>query len=344
MIRTGYRRFSRLCACVLVLLLMSLTACGERTQKTDGETELITLKTGNTGVTTVEAPSASTEAVSTSSEQNTGTSTAHTSSAAAASTLSPSATTSTEMTTESTASSTAEGQTETTSSSAVEASSSGESEEGTETTTASASASASGTGGFYTSIVTADPTKGVLILCNKTYRLPDDFEPAELADVPTNYYVSDGKEYKMEREALDAFMEMSDAAWAETENRVDLRIVSGYRSKSYQDWLYNNYKNQYGQDEADSYSARPRHSEHETGLCCDINMVSTSFENTEAYEWLVKNAADYGFILRYPKGKESITGYIFEAWHWRYVGVETAHAVVESGLTYDEYYEKYIAD
>ncbi len=211
------------------------------------------------------------------------------------------------------------------------------------TSTEASTGVGSAVGGFYNDIKVTDTSLGILVLCNKNYRLPDSYEAENLEDVPSNYYVNDGKEYKMSKPALDAFIEMSDAAYAQN-NEIDLRVVSGYRSKSYQEWLYNHYANSYGQEDADTYSARPRHSEHETGLCCDINIVSVDFENTAAFEWLMANAADYGFILRYPKGKEHITGYIYEPWHWRYVGVETAKAVVESGLTYDEYFLKYIGE
>lgn len=210
-------------------------------------------------------------------------------------------------------------------------------------TTETPETDASDAQGFYSDIKITDTSYGILLLCNKSYRLPDDFDAADLQDVSDNYYVHDGKEYKMNKEALEAFMAMSDAAYSENSN-IDLRIVSGYRTKSYQEFLYNSYVNSYGKSEADTYSARPRHSEHETGLCCDINIVSESFKNTEAYAWLVENAADYGFILRFPEGKEHITGYIYEPWHWRYVGSETAKAVVASGLTYDEYFLQYIGE
>ena len=89
----------------------------------------------------------------------------------------------------------------------------------------------------------------------------------------------------------------------------------------------------------DTFSARPGHSEHQTGLALDINVASSSahFENTPAFAWLKEHCAQYGFILRYDQGKEDITGYRFEPWHYRYVGVETAQAVMEQGLAYEEY-------
>lgn len=188
-----------------------------------------------------------------------------------------------------------------------------------------------------------DTGVGVLVLVNKNYKLPDGFEPDELEQIPANYAVGADREYYMQKEALDAFIKMSDAAYAE-DKEIDLRVISGYRSNSYQNWLYNNYSENYGQEEADTYSARPGHSEHETGLACDINVVDQSFENTKAFAWLQEHAHEYGYILRFPKGKEHITGYIYEPWHWRYIGVEYAEAVKNSGLTYEEYYLKYLGN
>ena len=88
-----------------------------------------------------------------------------------------------------------------------------------------------------------------------------------------------------------------------------------------------------------SYSARAGHSEHQTGLALDINTASTQahFENTRAYAWLQTHCAQYGFLLRYPKGKEAVTGYRFEPWHYRYVGAEIAGACMSQGITYEEY-------
>lgn len=94
-----------------------------------------------------------------------------------------------------------------------------------------------------------------------------------------------------------------------------------------------------GQSLADTYSARPGSSEHQTGLALDINTASVQahFENTPTYAWLVEHCAEYGFILRYPEGKERITGYRFEPWHYRYVGKDIAKLCMERDLTYEEY-------
>ena len=98
-----------------------------------------------------------------------------------------------------------------------------------------------------------------------------------------------------------------------------------------------------GKTYADNYSARAGHSEHQTGLAVDINSTKNSFENTNAFKWMQKHAHEYGYILRYPKGKKWITGYEYEPWHYRYVGVQAAEIIHREGSTYEQYYAKYIA-
>ena len=136
--------------------------------------------------------------------------------------------------------------------------------------------------------------------------------------------------------------EMADAA---REDGITLYSVSAYRSYSYQDSLYRRYTAQDGV-EADTYSARPGFSEHQTGLALDINTASRSahFETTATYRWLIENCWRYGFILRYPEGREDITGFCFEPWHYRFVGRTLALQVRESGLTYDEFLARRAVD
>ena len=121
--------------------------------------------------------------------------------------------------------------------------------------------------------------------------------------------------------------------------KLGLKIVcsSGFRSYDYQEQLYNNYVTTDGILTADTYSARPGHSEHQTGLAIDVNSISDDFIGTAECEWLAKNAHKYGFIIRYPKGKEAYTGFRYEPWHIRFLGVETATKVYESGLCLEEY-------
>ena len=134
--------------------------------------------------------------------------------------------------------------------------------------------------------------------------------------------------------------------WQDAYNEgLYLYIRSPYRSYNTQNNLYERYAAQDGYDEADTYSARPGYSEHQTGLAFDVTSKSTTlgtFENTEEFKWMKNNAYKYGFILRYPKGKENITGYIYESWHYRYVGKDVAKYIYENDLTFEEYYEYYV--
>lgn len=157
--------------------------------------------------------------------------------------------------------------------------------------------------------------KGILIV-NKKYGLPKDYNPG------------------VDPEANSALKRMQADA---SSIGLSLKLVSGYRSYNTQYNLYNNYVRQNGQAKADTFSARPGHSEHQTGLAFDVGSTKGAFANTYESKWLAENCHLYGFIIRYPKGKTNITGYIYEPWHIRYLGVETATKVKESGLTLEEY-------
>ena len=158
---------------------------------------------------------------------------------------------------------------------------------------------------------------GVLVV-NKTYSLPASYGPGGLTP-----------------ECDAAYDRMKAAAASEG---LSLYISSGFRSYDTQDVIYNRYVANDGKANADRYSARPGHSEHQTGLAIDLNGVSDSFGNTAEGKWVAAHAHEYGFILRYPKGKEAQTGYMYEPWHIRYVGVKAATAIFESGLCLEEYY------
>ena len=116
-----------------------------------------------------------------------------------------------------------------------------------------------------------------------------------------------------------------------------LPTLSGYRSYEYQGTLYNNYVAIDGQEIADTYSARPGFSEHQSGMAFDVGAIDNNFGNTEAGIWLREHCHEYGFILRYPQGKEHITGYMYEPWHIRYVGVGSAREIHQRGITLEEY-------
>jgi len=155
-----------------------------------------------------------------------------------------------------------------------------------------------------------------ILIANKTYSLPSTYNPG------------------VDPDANAALSEMISAAKAEG---VNLYQISGFRSYSTQQTLYNNYVARDGKAAADRYSARPGHSEHQTGLAFDLNSLEQSFGETKEGKWLAANCWKYGFIIRYPYDKESVTGYMYEPWHVRYLGKETAKAVYESGLCLEEY-------
>jgi D-alanyl-D-alanine carboxypeptidase len=193
--------------------------------------------------------------------------------------------------------------------------------------------------GFYQKSKKADTSKGNMILVNKFYYLDKDYSPSDIVDM-SNWYAFEGR--KIKKEVYDAFIEMYNAA---KKDGYTLIANSGYRDYAYQENLYNEYKDRDGTEYADTYAARPGYSEHQTGLSLDIVSYGATMENfdkTDTFKWLDAHAAEYGFILRYPKGKESITGYSYESWHFRYLGKDLAQKVKESNLTYDEYYAYYL--
>lgn len=156
---------------------------------------------------------------------------------------------------------------------------------------------------------------GILVV-NKTYALPSDYNPG------------------VDPDAQAAFDKMQAAA---SKEGLNIYISSGFRSYDYQSGLYDRYVQRSGKAEADRYSARPGHSEHQTGLAFDLNSIDMTFADTDECAWVNKHCAEYGFIIRYPQGSESITGYMYEPWHLRYLGTETAKKVYDSGLTLEEY-------
>ena len=155
-----------------------------------------------------------------------------------------------------------------------------------------------------------------ILIANKTYALPEDYNPG------------------VNQTAKRAFDEMQAAASREG---LNIYISSGFRSYEYQAGLYNRYVQNHGKAEADRFSARPGHSEHQTGLAFDLNTIDDSLAATAEGKWVAEHCHEYGFIIRYPEGKEHITGYLYEPWHIRYLGVDTATKVYNSGKTLEEY-------
>ena len=174
---------------------------------------------------------------------------------------------------------------------------------------------------------------GILIV-NKSYPLPKDF-------VPENTYKSaSGLNYCstcIDNKAYEQYKLMKADA---TSLGLNIWIQSGYRSYELQKSLYNKYVNRDGKEAADTYSARPGHSEHQTGLAFDLNTITDDFQYTDEGKWVNDNCYKYGYILRYPKGKEKYTGYKYESWHLRYVGVELATKLYNNGdwITLEEHF------
>ena len=181
-----------------------------------------------------------------------------------------------------------------------------------------------------------DEPASLTALVNKYHPLPADYVP-ELELLPPGYTASQGA--RLRPEACAAFLQMADAA---AEEGLRLYSASPYRSYAAQERVYQRYAAQQGAEAADTYSARAGFSEHQTGLALDINVASLSarFEETAEYAWLSAHSWEYGFILRFPQGKEDLTGYLFEPWHYRYVGPETARLCHEQGWTLEEFWAR----
>lgn len=184
---------------------------------------------------------------------------------------------------------------------------------------------------FYSTTFDADLSKGNSLLVNKFYKVNNDFVPETLVDV-SNWYSYAGN--KITEETYNQYKLMFNAAKKEN---LTIIINDSYRTFENQKESWDKF--------GDDYAARAGHSEHHTGLAVDVVSPSSNgdtFEQTKEYAWLQEHAHEYGFILRYPKDKEYITGYAYESWHYRYLGVDLATKVYNSGLTYDEYYAYYL--
>lgn len=171
------------------------------------------------------------------------------------------------------------------------------------------------------------------VIVNKYYKLNENYEPSDLVTIDSKFASNN---QRLRKEAADKFEEMAADALA---SGIKIYAGSTYRSYDYQLDLYNRYVLQDGFAEAETYSARAGYSEHQLGLAVDVLNGDWQYlsENDDEYTWLIDNSYKYGFILRYPRNKEYVTGYMFEDWHFRYLGVELANKVKLSGLTYDEY-------
>ncbi|HHV10648.1 MAG TPA: M15 family metallopeptidase [Clostridiales bacterium] len=192
-------------------------------------------------------------------------------------------------------------------------------------------------GQYYVNINKVRDPDSIYVLVDKFNQLDEEYVPYDLEMIHEEF---NPMRLLLRREARIAFEEMCCVA---KQQGILLEAVSAFRSYSYQSTVYmknwtegiplEEYRRQ-----RDQVSARPGHSEHQTGLAVDINDLEETFADTPAGRWLACNAHYFGFILRYPKGKEAITGYSYEPWHFRYVGRYLAEKIYRSGMTYDEYY------
>ena len=162
------------------------------------------------------------------------------------------------------------------------------------------------------------------MIANKTYALPESYAPGMNATVTAK--------------ANEMFAAAAQAGYT-------MWNQSGFRSYATQKSLYTGYVNRSGKAQADTYSARPGNSEHQTGLAFDVcatgkACINSGFDNTPEAKWLSENAYKYGFILRYPQGKQNETGYMYESWHFRYVGVDLATKLYNNGnwITLENYF------
>ena len=179
------------------------------------------------------------------------------------------------------------------------------------------------------------------VLVNKHRQLSSEYVPDDLVTINEEYVKAD-EEIEIERNVAKAFYDMAEAA---SKEGLELMVSSGYRSYKDQEEITNTYLELYGQNYVDNYVAKPGFSEHQTAMSLDIASKSVNtFVNSDEYTWMMDNAYKYGFILRYPRSKEDITGYKCEAWHYRYVGKKIAKYIKENNITYDEYYVMFLDD
>lgn len=172
------------------------------------------------------------------------------------------------------------------------------------------------------------------LIANKTYALPGGFIPTN-PDQPVNN--ADRSSTCLDKTLMSAWKSMLKDASA---NGLNIYIASGYRSYNYQVNVYNRYVKSDGASVADTYSSRPGYSEHQTGLCFDLNSIEDSFQYTNEGKWVNDNCYKYGFCIRFPKNKDAYTGYKYESWHLRYVGVDLATKLYNNGdwLSLEEYF------
>lgn len=183
----------------------------------------------------------------------------------------------------------------------------------------------------------------IVTLVNKQNSLTESDVPSDLVTVDVPTVLENPEVNQLRKVAANALKSMFDEA---IKDDIYLHARSGYRSYNTQVQLFQSYTDRNGEEAANRYSAKAGQSEHQTGLVMDVTAGSVNFQLSEEFgetaegTWLREHAHEFGFIIRYPKHKEDITGYIYEPWHIRYLGIEMATKVYESGLTYEELLDK----
>ena len=212
-----------------------------------------------------------------------------------------------------------------------------------EPTSIAASVVAKKSTGVSTGVIITEKGDNLLVLINKNVRLPESYEPSDLASIDGLV----GTTYKgmlLRSAAVEALGTMAKVA---KKDKVNLIVLSAYRSYWSQEATFSSWVGSAGLAAAETFSARPGHSQHQLGTAVDFTAESVNLGLTEYFTqskegaWLSQNASKFGFVLSYPEGKEVITGYTYEPWHWRYIGVENAQKMVTSGLILEEFLQKF---
>ncbi|HEX7456763.1 MAG TPA: M15 family metallopeptidase [Candidatus Nanoarchaeia archaeon] len=192
-------------------------------------------------------------------------------------------------------------------------------------------------------VIVTEKGDDLSVLINKHIRLPETYEPADLVTIDDKV-VTTKSEMKLREEAANALREMAKAA---KKDGVSLIVLSAYRSYWSQQATFSYWVSSAGLVAAETFSARPGHSQHQLGTTVDFTSESANlglaedFDASKEGKWLADNAYKYGFVLAYPKGKEHITGYMYEPWHYRYIGPENAQKMIESGFILEEFLRKF---
>ncbi len=190
----------------------------------------------------------------------------------------------------------------------------------------------------YSSTKEVNDPNDILVLVNKYNYLPSNYKPSDLVYLDGAY----NNQVPIRSIVKEDFLKLQESA--KKEININLMPTTAFRSDGFQKTLYDNYVSLHGVEKADTYSARPSYSEHQTGLAIDLkNMALKDVRlNSDNYKWLENNAYKYGFIIRFPQNKENITLYQFENWHIRYVGKNNAKIIHDNTLTLEEYIDLYI--